>query len=131
MQRAHADAGHYSQLFDRVKVIFQGLLHINRINYYVTSWSSQGKGESSCREYSLEKETEKRLTGSIRRFFTEELDEDIGDLKALRVLEFFILELGPNIYNQAISDAQKYFQEKASDLGDSYYQPEFDFWKKQ
>lgn len=78
----------------------------------------------------LEKETEKHLIGSIRRFFAEDMDDDIGDLKAMRVLEFFIRELGPNIYNQAISDAQKYFQEKASDLGDAYYEAEFDFWKK-
>ena len=78
----------------------------------------------------LEKETEKHLIGSIKRFFAEEMDDEIGDLKAMRVLEFFIQEIGPNIYNQAISDAQKYFQEKASDLGDSYYEPEFDFWKK-
>ena len=78
----------------------------------------------------LDKETETLLVGSIRRFFAEEMDDDIGDLKALRVLEYFIRELGPNIYNQAISDAQKYIQEKAADMGDAYYEAEFDFWKK-
>ncbi|MHB8793075.1 MAG: DUF2164 domain-containing protein [Thermoleophilia bacterium] len=78
----------------------------------------------------LERETEKHLIASIKRFYAEEMDDEIGDLKAMRVLEFFIRELGPNIYNQAIADAQKYFQEKASDLGDSHYEAEFDFWKK-
>lgn len=79
---------------------------------------------------SLAKETEKHLTSSIKRFFVEEMDDGIGDLKAMRLLEFFIREIGPNIYNQAIANAQGYIQEKASDPGDLYYQDEFDFWKK-
>jgi uncharacterized protein (DUF2164 family) len=78
----------------------------------------------------LEKETQKRLVGSIKRFYAEEMEDEIGDLKTMRLLEFFLRELGPNIYNQAIADAQKYFLDKAEDLGDAYYVPEFDFWKK-
>ena len=56
--------------------------------------------------------------------------DEIGDLKAMRVLDFCIKEIGPSIYNQAIADAQSYFQEKASDLGGARYEAEFDFWKK-
>jgi len=65
----------------------------------------------------LEKNAEKYLVDSIKRFFAEELDEDIGDLKAMSVLDFCIREIGPSIYNQAIADAQAYIQEKAADLG--------------
>lgn len=78
----------------------------------------------------LEKETEKYLVGSIKRFFAEDMDDEIGDLKATRFLDFCIREIGPSIYNQAISDAQSYFQEKASDLGGARFEAEFDFWKK-
>jgi uncharacterized protein (DUF2164 family) len=78
----------------------------------------------------LNKDAEKYLVGSIQRFFAEELDEDIGDLKSMRVLDFCIREIGPSIYNQAVSDAQSYFQEKTADLGGARYEPEFDFWKK-
>ena len=78
----------------------------------------------------FEKATHARLVGSIQRFFTEELDDEVGDLKAGRVLEFFVKEIGPSIYNQAIADARKYFMDKAADLGDVRYEPEFDFWKK-
>lgn len=77
----------------------------------------------------LEKDTEQYLTDSIKRFFSEELDDDIGDLKALRVLDFFLREVGPSVYNQAIADAQSFFQEKTADLGGVRYEPEFDFWK--
>ena len=78
----------------------------------------------------LEKNTEKYLVDSIKRFFATELDDEIGDLKATRVLDFCIKEIGPSIYNQAIADAQAYFQEKTSDLGGERYEPEFHFWKK-
>jgi uncharacterized protein (DUF2164 family) len=78
----------------------------------------------------LEADTEKYLLESIRRFFAEELDQDIGDLKAMLVLEFLNQEIGPSIYNQAIADAQAFFQEKALDLSAVRYEPEFDFWKK-
>jgi len=79
----------------------------------------------------LEKNTEKYLVDSIKRFFAKELDDDIGNLKATRVLDFCLREIGPSIYNQAIADAQAYIQEKAADLGGERYEPEFHFWKKQ
>jgi len=78
----------------------------------------------------LDKDTEAYLLGSIRRFFAEELDDDIGDLKAMRVLDYCVTEIGPSIYNQAIADAQVYFAEKTADLAGVRYEPEFDFWKK-
>lgn len=78
----------------------------------------------------LADDTQKYLIDSIKRFFAEELDDDIGDLKAMRVLDFCVREIGPSVYNQAIADAQSFFQEKTSDLGGVRYEPEFDFWKK-
>ena len=78
----------------------------------------------------LEPPTRAYLLSSIKRFFDEELDEAIGDLKAERVLEFCLKEFGPSVYNQAVADAQAYFQEKAADFGALRYQDEFDFWKR-
>lgn len=78
----------------------------------------------------LEKDTEAYLLGSIKRFFAEELDEEIGDLKAMRVLEFCVREVAPSVYNQAIADAQAFVEEKIADLGGVRYEPEFDYWKK-
>jgi uncharacterized protein (DUF2164 family) len=78
----------------------------------------------------LTKDSERYLIGSIKRFFAETLDEEIGDLKAALVLEYVVREIGPSIYNQAIADAQAYLHEKTSDLGGSRYEAEFDYWKK-
>lgn len=78
----------------------------------------------------LEKDTQQYLLDSIKRFFAEQLDDDIGDLKAMSVLEFCVAEIGPSIYNQAIADAQTFMQEKVTDLGGVLYEAEFDYWRK-
>ncbi len=76
----------------------------------------------------LSDDATKALRESIKRFFAEHLDDDIGDLKARLVLDFCLREIGPCIYNQAIQDAQKYFQERALDLEGACYEKEFQFW---
>ena len=78
----------------------------------------------------IDKDTEAYLIGSIKRFFATELDEEIGDLRAGMVLDFFSAEIGPSVYNQAIADAQAYFADKTADLAGVHFEPEFDYWKK-
>ncbi len=78
----------------------------------------------------LEQDTETYLLNSIRRFFAEEMEMDIGDLKAARILDFFVEEMGPSIYNQAIVDAQAFFSEKVADLAGVHNPAEFNYWKK-
>ena len=78
----------------------------------------------------FQKDTEKYLLVSIKRFVAENMETEIGDLKASLFLEFCVREVGPSIYNQAIADAQSYMQEKTADLGGNRYEAEFDYWKK-
>ena len=78
----------------------------------------------------FDERTEEYLLGSIRRFFAENLDDDIGDLKARSVLDFFVRELGPSVYNQAILDAQATLTVAVADVAGNRYEPEFDYWKR-
>ena len=78
----------------------------------------------------LPPDTSKRLIASIRRYFADELDQDIGDLKARLVLEYCVQEIGPSIYNQAIADAQAYFGRQVADLENACYQKEFTYWRR-
>jgi uncharacterized protein (DUF2164 family) len=78
----------------------------------------------------LDSETEARALASIKRFFDDEMDDDIGDLKARLVLEFCLEEIGPSVYNKAVSDAQSFVQERVTDIDASCYEPEFNYWKK-
>lgn len=78
----------------------------------------------------LAKKTEEKLIASIKRYFEENMEDEVGDLKASLLLEFCVREIGPSIYNQAIADAQAFMQNRVSDLDGSCYEPEFGYWKK-
>ena len=54
----------------------------------------------------LTPEAEAQTMASLKRYVREELDQDIGDLKAKLLLDYLLKEVGPVVYNQAISDAQ-------------------------
>jgi len=78
----------------------------------------------------LDQQTEEYLLKSIRQFFSEELDDDIGDLKARAVLEFCVREICPSVYNRAIADAQESLQIAVLDLSGVRYEPEYGYWDK-
>ena len=63
---------------------------------------------------------------AIQRYFQENLDEELGELGAQLLLEFFIRELGAPVYNQAIRDAHDFIQDKLVDLAGEFYEPEQD-----
>jgi uncharacterized protein (DUF2164 family) len=76
----------------------------------------------------LTDDARKQATASIKRFVLEELDQDVGDLKAGLVLDFVLKEIAPTIYNGAIADAQTYIRDRLADLDGACSVPEFAFW---
>lgn len=79
--------------------------------------------------FELKPERERDLIASIKRYFMENMDEEIGDLKAKLFLDYVIEEIGPSIYNQAIADAQAYLQVNVADMEISLYEPELVYWQ--
>lgn len=77
----------------------------------------------------LAAETQKQAIASIQRFFDEHMDEEVGELKGRLLLDFVLKEIGPTVYNQAIRDAQAYFQDRVTDLDGTCYEAEFDYWR--
>jgi uncharacterized protein (DUF2164 family) len=67
---------------------------------------------------------------SIQRYFEENMPEPIGDLPAGLLLNFFMEEIGPAIYNRAIRDAQGRMQQRVTDLDGELYADEFQYWPK-
>ncbi len=76
----------------------------------------------------LTPEDTKRAIASIRRYCDEELDLDVGDLKAGNLLAFFLAEIAPSVYNAAIGDAQTYLRDRVADLEGVCYAPPFAYW---
>ena len=79
------------------------------------------------RKLTLTDESRKLAIASIRRLFKEELDQDVGDLKATLVLDFFLAELGPSLYNMGVADAKAFFAERTDDLG-AISLEEYSYW---
>jgi uncharacterized protein (DUF2164 family) len=65
-----------------------------------------------------------RVLHSIHRFFEDELDEPLSPFRAEAILDFFVAELGPTVYNQGVRDACAHIQEKLGDLEGEVYEPE-------
>ena len=76
----------------------------------------------------LSDDARKQSIASIKRYFLEELDQEIGELKAGLVLEYFLKEIAPTIYNGAINDAQTYLRDRLADLEGVCSVPEFAYW---
>jgi uncharacterized protein (DUF2164 family) len=78
---------------------------------------------------SLPDDARKQAIKSIKRYFEEKLESEIGDLAAMLLLDFFLEEMAPSVYNQAIMDAQAFLQGRIADLEASCYELEFGYWK--
>ena len=78
----------------------------------------------------LNKQQRTDAIASLKRYFEENLDP-IGDLPAGLLLSFFLEEIGPVIYNQAISDAQTRLTQRVADLNGELYADEFQYWPRQ
>ena len=78
----------------------------------------------------LSDEASDRAVASIRRYFSEQLDQEIGELQGRLLLEFILKEIGPSVYNAAIADAQTWLRDRVADLEGVCYAPEFGYWPK-
>jgi uncharacterized protein (DUF2164 family) len=61
---------------------------------------------------------------ALRAFFEDELDLELGDLRAARILDFFVRQLGPPVYNQAIQDARAFLHDKLDLLEAEFFEPD-------
>jgi len=70
----------------------------------------------------LSDERRKSLTRALKEHFDDEFDDPISDFRAQRLIEFFVRELGPPVYNQGVRDACAAMQEKLGDLEGEVYE---------
>jgi uncharacterized protein (DUF2164 family) len=67
---------------------------------------------------------------SIERYFEHNMDEPIGNIAASGLLGFFLEEIGPLIYNQAVADVQERMQQRVAELDIEVHEDEFQYWRK-
>lgn len=67
-------------------------------------------------KFNLTKETRESMISSIKTYFFNEREEELGDLASNLMLDFIIEELGPEFYNQGVHDSYKYMSDRVEDL---------------
>ena len=69
----------------------------------------------------LSPERRAALLRVTKEYFAAEFDETLSDFRAQALLDSFVRELGPPVYNQGVRDAASFMQEKLADIeGDVY-----------
>jgi len=65
-----------------------------------------------------------QLLRALKDYVAAEFDEPLSDFRAEQLLDFFIRELGPPVYNQGVRDAAGFMQQKLGDIEGEVYERE-------
>ena len=72
----------------------------------------------------LSPERRAHLLRVVKEHFASEFDEPLSDFRAEALLDLFVRELGPPVYNQGVRDAASFMQAKLADIEGDVYERE-------
>jgi uncharacterized protein (DUF2164 family) len=78
----------------------------------------------------LTKEEIKEIVPSIQKYFQEELEMEINEMRAKFLLDYFLKEIAPFAYNNGVRDAERFFREKMEDLQGNCWEYGLTYWHK-
>lgn len=78
----------------------------------------------------ISKEARNDAIESIMRYFQENMEEKIGNVAADGLFRYFLEELGPVIYNQAVADVQERLQARVMEVDIEIHEDEFQYWRR-
>ena len=68
------------------------------------------------KKMALSKENEQDALRRIREYYQREREETLSDFQAKFLLDFFLEEIGPYVYNLALADAHILMSERIEEL---------------
>ena len=74
----------------------------------------------------LSEHARKEAIASIQQYFRANMPDEIGTLAAGLLLDYFLEEIGPTIYNQAIADVQA----RVAELDGELFADPFQYWNR-
>jgi len=63
------------------------------------------------------RDEKERIIKKVEGYFSNELDQEIGNFEAEFLIDFFADEIGAYFYNRGLNDAHTLFTEKVEELG--------------
>ncbi len=79
---------------------------------------------------SLSEHARKEAIASIQHYFQQNMPEEIGTLPAGLLLDFFLEDIAPVVYNRAVQDAQERLQARVGELDSDLYVDPFQYWAR-
>lgn len=77
----------------------------------------------------LNKQEHDEAIHSLKRYFSEEMDQDLSDLRARLLLEYFLKEIGPFSYNQGVQDAAGFIRRGLEDASATCFEQPLTHWR--
>jgi uncharacterized protein (DUF2164 family) len=67
---------------------------------------------------------------SLQKYFREELEQELSEMRARFLLEYFQKEIAPVAYNKGVKDAEEYFRTKTEDLTGICFEQPLAYWTR-
>lgn len=67
---------------------------------------------------------------SLKKYLSDELNLDLGNIQTGALLDFVVHEFGPLSYNQGVRDAEAFFRTRLEELPDSCFEQPLTHWQK-
>ena len=78
----------------------------------------------------LSKQELKEIIPSLQKYFREELEEEISEMRAKFLLDYILKEIAPLAYNKGVKDAELFFRGKIEDLSGTCFEDGLTYWLK-
>ncbi len=78
----------------------------------------------------LDKQVAKEVVVSLQKYFREELEQEISEMRAKFLLDYILQEIAPLAYNKGVQDAEDYFRAKLEDLSGACFEDGLTYWTR-
>ncbi|MEJ8821719.1 DUF2164 domain-containing protein [Variovorax humicola] len=78
----------------------------------------------------IPREARQQAIAFVERYFNEHMEERIGNIAAGALLGFFLEEVGPLVYNQAVAEVQERLQARIAEIDIEVHEDPFLYWQK-
>jgi len=78
----------------------------------------------------LAPDAKKQAITSLTKFCEGEFEIEVSQIQAASLLEFFLKEIAPSVYNAAVSDAKTFLHDRLGDMEATCFEPEFTWSSK-
>lgn len=76
----------------------------------------------------LSKPEIKEIVPSLQRYFQEELDQELSEMRAKFLLDYILKEIAPLAYNKGVKDAEMFFRGRIEDLSGTCFEEGLAYW---